>query len=106
MPAKASQGKAPGFDIAPPSKPRPAGLSPQQKAMLALGLLAVLGAAAFVADWLTAKDGYTPASGYEKLEDAGSPAQAQDPGQGVVPTTLAGNATTPAPRPGPEGPLS
>ena len=98
MPAKAPQSpRATGFDITP-AKPRPTGLSAQQKAMVALGMLAVLGAAAFVADWLTAKDGYTPSKGFEKLEEEGAPATASSPGQ-VLPAD--GNVSAPAPLPTP-----
>lgn len=95
MPKQAPRGPAKGFDVTPPGKPRPAGLSGQQKAMLALGLLAVLGAVAFAADWMSAKHGYTPSGGYEKLEDRQEPAQA--PGA-VAPV---GNGTEAAPLPAP-----
>lgn len=100
MPAKASRmPQSSGFDITPAAKPRPTGLSKQQKAMLALGLVAVLGTVAFVADWLTAKDGYTPSKGYEKVEDVGAPAHA-DPGPGAA--LVPENGTSPQLPPAPE----
>jgi hypothetical protein len=99
MPSKAARAPPGGFDITPAAKPRPTGLSPHQKAMLALGVLAVLGAAAFVADWLTAKDGYTPSGGFEKLEDDGSPSQAAPASKTDPLRIVDGNASAPAPLP-------
>lgn len=72
------------FDITPS---KPPGLSAGDKALLALAGLAVLGAAALVADAIAARDGYTPARGFDNLEQQRAAHEAQPAATPGLPTS-------------------